>query len=72
MRRPREGATKSNGAADRPYRRDPARPVAVTGWRVTVEEWEALEADPLPFRVDAAGAPLTKEWRIVYVDRLSL
>jgi len=26
---------------------DPARPGAIAGWRVTVEEWEALEADPL-------------------------
>jgi hypothetical protein len=44
---------------------DPARPGAIDDWRVTIEEWEALEADPAPFRGDTQGDPLTKEWRIV-------
>jgi hypothetical protein len=69
---PADGDFAWMGILNLPEPIDPARPGAVAGWRVTVEEWEALEADPLPFKVDSAGAPLTKEWRIVYADRLSL
>jgi hypothetical protein len=69
---PADGEFAWMGILNLPEPIDPARPGAVVGWRVTVEEWEALEADPLPFKVDGAGAPLTKEWRIVYADRLSL
>lgn len=69
---PVDGEFAWMGMLNLPEPVDPARPGAVAGWRITVEEWEALEADPLPFQVDSAGAPLTKEWRIVYADRLSL
>ena len=69
---PADGEFAWMGILNLPEQINPARPGAVAGWRVTVEEWEALEADPLPFKVDSAGAPLTKEWRIVYADRLSL
>ena len=40
--------------------------------RQRLDELRALEADPVPFQVDSQGAPLTKEWRIVYADHLGL
>jgi hypothetical protein len=60
------------GMLNLPQPIDPAQPGAVDDWRITIEEWEALEADPAPFRGDTHGDQLTKEWRIVYADRLSL
>jgi hypothetical protein len=52
---------------------DPAVLIAKAGHsldqRVTVEEWEGIEADPEPF---AAAGPLTTEWRLVYADHLAL
>jgi hypothetical protein len=69
---PTDGEFAWMGMLNLPKPIDPARPGAVDDWRVTVEEWEALEADPVPFQLDSQGAPLTKEWRVVYADRLSL
>jgi hypothetical protein len=46
-----------------------ARPGAQVDWRVTVEEWEGLEADPVPFAPDGR---LTMEWRLAYADHLPL
>lgn len=69
---PTDGEFAWMGMLNLPEPIDPARPGAVADWRVTVEEWEALEADPVPFQVDSQGAPLTKEWRIVYADHLGL
>ena len=69
---PTDGEFAWMGILNLPEPIDPARPGAVADWRVTVEEWEALEADPVPFQVDSQGAPLTKEWRIVYADHLGL
>jgi hypothetical protein len=46
---------------------DPARPGAALDWRVTIEEWEALEADPVPCR----GDHLTRSGAS-YADHLSL
>jgi hypothetical protein len=47
----------------------PARPGQDAQWRVTIEEWEGIEADPQPF--DPAG-PLPTAWRLTYADRLAL
>lgn len=47
----------------------PARPGAAVGWRVTVEEWERLPADPA--RVGGVLLPRTGS-RLVYADHLAL
>lgn len=47
----------------------PATPGNVDEWRVTVEEHEGIEADPVS--LDTSG-PLTKEWRLIYADRTML
>ena len=52
------------GAVELPTAIDPARPGDNSNWRVTVEEWERLPADPLP-----SGLPST-EARMVYADHL--
>ena len=46
-----------------------ADPGANHEWRVTVEEHEGLEGDPADLD---KGAPLIKEWRIIYADRTPL
>jgi hypothetical protein len=69
---PTDGEFAWMGMLKLPEPIDPARPGAVDDWRITLEEWEALEADPAAFRGDTHGDPLTKEWRIVYADHLSL
>ena len=51
---------------------DPARPGAVAGWRITVEEWEALESDPLPFQVDSARRAADQRMAHRLYGRLSL
>ena len=62
-----DGTTVSwAGALELPTAIDPARPGDNSNWRVTVEEWERLPADPLP-----SGLPST-EARIVYADHLPL
>lgn len=47
----------------------PVRPGLDADWRVTVEEWEGIEADPQPFRLDG---PLPTAWRLIYADRTAL
>ncbi|MEA2864106.1 MAG: hypothetical protein QOC84_2062 [Bradyrhizobium sp.] len=69
---PVDGEFAWMGMLNLPEPIDPARPGAALDWRVTIEEWEALESDPMPFRGDSQGDSLTKEWRIVYADHLSL
>ena len=68
---PTDGEFAWMGMLELPESIDPARPGAADDWRITVEEWEALEADPVPFHGDNQTAQLTKEWRIVYADHRS-
>lgn len=46
----------------------PRRPGSRADWRVAIEEWEHLRADPLPER----GDEFRTESRLVYADHLSL
>jgi hypothetical protein len=48
------------------------RPPPPSSSATTGASWRGWEADPAPFRGDTQGDPLTKEWRIVYADHLSL
>jgi len=66
---PADGEFAWMGVLKLPTPIDPARPGAVDNWRITIEEREAVEADPVPF---AKEGMLTKEWRIIYADHLSL
>ncbi len=71
-----DGTTVSwEGALDLPTSLDPRRPGADHNWRVVVEEWELLPADPAAGTAppDIAGtAPRRHGARVVYADALPL
>jgi hypothetical protein len=69
---PADGEFAWLGMLELPEPIDPARPGASDDWRITVEEWEALESDPIPFNAAGQNENLSKEWRIVYADHLQL
>jgi hypothetical protein len=64
-----DGSVTWLGRIDLPEAIEPARPGQNDDWRVTVEEWEGIEADPQPFRIEG---PPTTAWRLIYADRVRL
>ena len=57
------------GEVDLPEPLALARPGANADWRVAIEEWEGIEADPQPFALDG---PLPTAWRLIYADHIAL